>query len=115
MTKHEKSQHARIEAIQAEIATLGEMRPGTLSEQYNVCGKQGCRCKDKENPRKHGPYHQLSYAWNGRSTSEFVKIADLEEVRRQLADYRRFMALRDEWAGISIELAKRRREARRKA
>jgi len=28
----------RIEQIKAEIATLGALRPGTLTRQYNVCG-----------------------------------------------------------------------------
>ena len=109
MTKQEKMLMAKIDAAKAEIAMLGEIRPGGLSEQYNVCGKKGCRCKDTENPRRHGPYHQLSYAWNGRSTSEFVKSADLESVRAQLAGYKRFMELKDEWIGASIELSRLRR------
>jgi len=41
------------------------MRPGSLSKQYSVCGKAGCRCVDREKPRKHGPYYQLSYVHRG--------------------------------------------------
>jgi hypothetical protein len=115
MTQHEKSLQARIAAIKGEIAALGEMRPGALTEQYNVCGQENCRCKDKKNPQRHGPYHQLSYTRKGRSTSEFVKADDVAGVQSQLADYKRFMALKDEWVGISIALAKLRRAAKRKA
>jgi hypothetical protein len=114
VTKHEKSLLTRIDAIKREIAMLGEMRPGALTEQYNVCGQENCRCKDKTNPQRHGPYYQLSYTRKGRSTSEFVKADDVARVRSQLADYKRFMELKDEWAGISIELAKLRRAAKRK-
>ncbi|MFQ5655468.1 MAG: DUF6788 family protein, partial [Planctomycetota bacterium] len=34
-----------IEKTKAQIAKLGELRPGALSQQYNVCGTPGCRCK----------------------------------------------------------------------
>ncbi len=100
----------RIEQIKAEIGNLGEMRPGSLSEQYNVCGNPNCRCKDKKNPKKHGPYYQLSYTWKGKSTSEFVRREDVEVVREQLAGYRRFNELKDEWIECCIKLAKLRRK-----
>lgn len=54
---HTVLQH-RIAAIKAEIATLGPLRPGTLSRQYNVCGTAGCWCKDDPDQR-HGPYTRL--------------------------------------------------------
>ena len=47
------------------------MHPGSLREQYNVCGKAGCRCKDPKKPQKHGPYYQLSYTWRGKSSTPF--------------------------------------------
>ena len=81
----------RIEKIKTEIAQIGEMRPGSLSEQYNVCGNPTCRCKDRKNPQKHGPYHQLSYTWKRKSTSEFVRKEDVPVVKEQLANYRHFM------------------------
>ena len=51
----------KIESIKQKIIELEEMRPGSLSKQYNVCGTPNCKCKDKEKPQKHGPYYQLSY------------------------------------------------------
>jgi len=104
----------RIRKVKEEIATLGEIRPGSLSVQFNVCGTRNCKCKDKENPRKHGPYYQLSYTRNGRGTSEFVRAEDLETVRKQLEDYKRFSGLKDEWVTASLELSQLRR-ARKKS
>jgi len=47
----------RIDQIKTQLQRLGPMRPGSLSRQYNVCGKAGCRCKDPQNPQRHGPYY----------------------------------------------------------
>ena len=43
---------AKIDTLKQELTRLGDLRPGTLSEQYNVCGKAGCACK-ADPPRKH--------------------------------------------------------------
>ena len=62
----------RILEIKNEIMGLGEIRNGSVSEQYNVCGNPTCRCKDKDNPQKHGPDYQLSYRFNKKSTRQVV-------------------------------------------
>jgi hypothetical protein len=100
----------RIRKIQEQLAGLGPMRPGSLSTQYTVCGNPGCRCKDPDHPRKHGPYYHLKYLWRGRSTTEFVKPADVAEVEQQLATYKRFRALTNEWVEASTELARLRKK-----
>ena len=95
----------RIAQLKAEIAVLGALRPGTLSRQYNVCGTPGCRCKDDPDQR-HGPYHQLSYTWHGRSRSEFVREPELARVQEQLRNYARLRRLVDQWVDAAIELAR---------
>jgi hypothetical protein len=100
----------KIERIKKKIATLGEPRPGTLSRQFNVCGNPKCACKDKENPKRHGPYNQLSYTRGGKSRTEFVKKEDLAAVKKQLRDYAALMRLKDEWLDCSLELSKLRKE-----
>lgn len=101
----------RIERVKAQIAALGDLRPGTLSEQYNVCGVPGCRCK-AEPPQKHGPYNQLSYSRHGRSRSENVRTEDLRVVQAQLRTYQRLRQLVDEWIDAGIELDRLRRASR---
>jgi hypothetical protein len=96
----------RINRLKSHISALGPMRPGSLSRQYNVCGKPGCRCKDSRNPRRHGPYDQLNYVYGGKKTSEFVRPHNLKAVRRQLADYKRFRKLTDQWVGSALKLAR---------
>lgn len=89
------------------------MRPGSLSEQYNVCGNPTCRCKDRKNPKRHGPYYQLSYTHKGKSTTEFVKKENTPEMRQQLSNYRKFKKLTEEWVDLSVEIAKLRKKAER--
>ena len=80
------------------------MRPGSLSTQYNVCGKAGCTCKATP-PQRHGPYYQVSYTSKGKSGSKFVKKEDLPEVRRQLKNYERMKLLTQRWIDLSMELS----------
>lgn len=102
----------RIRWVKQELFDLGEMRPGALSKQYNVCGKPGCRCKDPRDPQKHGPYYQISYTHLGKSTSEFVKRALVAEARRHLANYAKFRRLTQEWVLLSLRIARARRKAK---
>ena len=95
----------RIEQIKTELAALGALRPGTLTQQYNVCGTPGCRCKE-DPAQRHGPYHQLSYTWQGRSRSEFVREQELTRVQEQLRNYTQLRALVNEWVDNAIELAR---------
>jgi hypothetical protein len=93
----------RVQEIKTELAALGPMHPGSVSEQYNICGTPGCRCKDPKNPRKHGPYYQLSYTWRGRSSTKFVRPDQLERMKGKVEIYKRFRALMNEWVDLEME------------
>jgi hypothetical protein len=103
---------ARIARIKTALTALGALRPGTLSAQYNVCGKPGCRCK-ADPPQKHGPYYQVSFTWQGKSHSEFVRREELATVRQQVGRYQRLRSLVDAWIAAALELSHlQRHEAR---
>jgi len=101
-----KHTEKRIEKIKVELQEIGEMRPGSLNQQYNACGKQNCRCKDANNPKKHGPYYQLSYVHQGKSTSQFIPKALVKQVEEQLANYKNFRVLMSEWVDLALKQAK---------
>lgn len=107
--KQQRSLQARIDQIKHELVALGELRPGHLSQQYNVCGTPGCRCKATP-PQKHGPYYQLSFTWQGESHTQFVRQQDLAMVQEQVGNYQRLRELVDTWIGLSMELARLRVE-----
>ena len=55
---------------------------------------------------KHGPYYQLSYVHQGKSTSQFIQKEWVGAVRLELANYKCFKALTTEWVEIALALAK---------
>ncbi len=81
----------RIEKIKAELAEMGEMRPGSLTRQY----------KDPES--QSGPYYQLSYTLDMKSRTEYIRRECVSDIRRQVRSYKRFKKLCGEWIALSIE------------
>ena len=104
----------RIHRIKAEISSIDEMTPGSISKQFNVCGNPKCKCKDPDNPKKHGPYFQLSYTRKSRSTTEYIKKEVLADVRKELNNYLTFKKLMEQWIDLSIETRKLRSQGYKK-
>ena len=81
----------RISVIKAAIQKIGPMRPGSLTRQYR-------------NPKERtGSFWQLSYTRNMQSRSEYVRKEMVKELRKEIAAYKRFKTLMDEWVDLSIE------------
>jgi hypothetical protein len=97
-----------VEHIYKKIKEIGPVLPGNLETFYNVCGKAGCRCKDKQNPQKHGPYHRLSYSIAGRNSSMFVKKDDVESVKDMVGNYRKLRELSLQLALANLDSVKQR-------
>ena len=93
----------RIARIKAELAAIDDMRPGSLTRQY----------KDPEN--QSGPYYQLSYTRQMKSRTDYIARNCVREVRRQIANYKRFKALTDEWIALSIEQSRLKMKLARRA
>ena len=92
--KRIKQIERRIERIKKELAGVGPMRPGSLTRQY-------------KNPKEQkGPYWQVSYTRNMRSKSDYVRADCVTDVRRQIAAYKRFKKLTEEWVDLGIEASK---------
>lgn len=97
----------RISVIKNKISELGELRTGSLSQQWNVCGTPNCQCKDSKKPKKHGPYYPLSYMRYKKSHTEFIS-------KEHIVNYKTFMKLKDEWIDLSIEISKLKKEMNKK-
>ena len=92
-----------IEAVRQRLLALGAMHPGSLSRQYQVCGRSGCRCLDPERPRRHGPYHKLAYVHRGKPVCRFVRADCVAVLKQRLAAYKTFRSLMDRWIELSIQ------------
>ena len=95
---------AQIERIKQQLAGLAELRPGTLTRQYTVCGSPGCRCKATP-PQKHGPYYHLSFTRHGKGGTRLVKKEDIALVRTAVANYARLRRLVDRWIDLGTALS----------
>lgn len=93
----------KIKTVKKEIDALGPMLPGSITKQWNVCGTKGCKCKDPDNPVKHGPYYQLSYTAAGKSSTIFIKKEELSEVKRRIRNYKKFKELTKEFILANID------------
>ena len=93
----------RLQRIKRGLAALGDLRPGHLSQQYNVCGNPSCRCK-ADPPQRHGPYYQLGWTRKGKSTTRFIRAPDVAAVKAQLRNHERLLRLVDRWIAVSVEI-----------
>ena len=92
----------RIDRIKAQLTAIDDLRPGSLTRQYKDPGSQS------------GPYYQLSYTRDMKSRTEYIARDSVREVRRQIANYRRFKALSTEWVNLSIEHSRLKMKLQRK-
>ena len=52
-----------------KIASLGDLRPGSLTTTQGKCGKADCCCKQPDHPG-HGPHWRITYKVEGKTKSE---------------------------------------------
>ena len=84
------SARAEIEGMMKTLIGLEGLLPGHLHATYNVCGKKSCRCKDPENPQKHGPYNKISYQHKGKGTTLFVSNQYVDQAAHLRKNYDKF-------------------------
>ena len=96
----------KIKSLLQEIISLEGILPGSVSKVYNVCGKKDCRCKDKKNPQKHGPYNLLSYTIAKKSSTKFIKDEDLNAVLEMQRNFRRLREIVQELGLAYMEFVK---------
>jgi len=96
-----------VREVKQALDALGPVLPGSISKQWNVCGKPGCRCKDPDRPQRHGPYYQLSFTVAGRSSTLFLKPEELAVARQCIRRYRRFRELNAQLVRAYVAQARR--------
>ena len=97
---------SEIARVRKRLLALGPMHPGSVSRQYQVCGRPGCRCMDPKTPRRHGPYRKLAYVYRGKPVCRFVRADCAREIEARVAAYKVFKKLVDRWVELSIESGK---------
>lgn len=96
----------RCERAMQVLFNLGPMLPGSISEQYAVCGKPGCRCSAAQGGERHGPYHKLSFSLGGRQATLGVRGNSVDATLAMTENYKAARKALNELALASVELYK---------
>ena len=91
---------ARREAIRRELASIGDLRPGSLFERYRKCGKPTCHCVREGDPG-HGPSWVLTSRVGGRALTRAIPPEAVARTRAQVEECRRLRALTAELVEVS--------------
>lgn len=83
-----------IRDIKRQLVSIGEMRPGSLTRQYQSP-------KDKKRP-----FYQISYTHDMHSRTDYVRKEFVDDLKQQIKNYRRFKKLIKRWVDISIQHSK---------
>ena len=113
-----KGLEARRDSIMRQLASLGDLRPGSLFERYRKCGKPTCHCAREGDPG-HGPNWVLTSRVNGQALTRAIPSEAVAETRTQIEECKRLRALTAELVEVGERLCHARlsagREAGRKA
>ena len=83
-----------------QLAGLGDFRPGSVNATYRRCGKPNCACAREGHPG-HGPRYLWTRSAGGRTRSRQLRSAELGKVRREVANYREFLAVSEQIVEVS--------------
>lgn len=92
--KNEEKLENKLKSIKNAIVAIGDVRPGHLSIQKRDSGK---------NKRE---YVQLSYTFQKRSRTDYIQPEDIERIKTEIANYKKFKELCEEFVAVSIEISK---------
>ncbi len=87
--------------LHADLAGVGDFRPGSLTAAMRRCGKANCACADPAHPG-HGPQHLLTRKVAGKTVTVHVRPGpDLAKASVEVANYHRFRQLVGELVDVN--------------
>ena len=90
--------------IKAELANVGDMRPGSLIPRFRKCGKPTCHCA-KEGSPGHGPNWALTWKVDGKTVARIIPEGPaVEQTKEQILEFRRFQELSRELIEVNEKL-----------
>jgi len=81
--------------LYVRLAETGDFRPGSVNETWRRCGKPNCACAQPDHPG-HGPRYLWTRSAGGKTRSRQLAAAELDKVRREIANYRQFVAVTEQ-------------------
>lgn len=90
----------RRDQIRGQIASVGDLRPGSLVGRYRKCGKPNCHCAT-ETSGGHGPSWSLTRQVGGKTVTRIIPPSAVPQTREQIAEYQRLRKLTGELIEVS--------------
>ncbi len=91
---------AQRNAILEQMRSIRSMRRGTINEQYFKA-----RLKGRKGIVRHGPYYVLSKREGNKTVSKRLRsVAELEQARKDVAEYKRFLGLCQQFERLTARL-----------
>ena len=96
----------RRATVQMQIAQLGDMRSGSITETVGRCGNPNCHCH-RARESGHGPYYRLTRKVNGKTVTEtFSSPAGLAKAQREVAECQRFRELGEQLLDVNEQICR---------
>ncbi len=87
--------------LYAQLASIGDFRRGSVTENYRRCGKSNCICAQPDHPG-HGPRFLWTRSVAGGKTKGRQLVGpDVAKVRKELATYQEFLAVSEQIVEVS--------------
>jgi len=90
---------SRRNAILEEMRSIRSMRRGTINEQYFKT-----RLKGRKGMVRQGPYYVLSKREGEKTVSRRLRVVELEQAQKDVAEYKRFLGLCQEFERLTARL-----------
>lgn len=101
MDKRIEEYESERQQLREKVATVGDMRRGSVVETFRRCGKKTCACAAEGHPG-HGPYYLWTMKLAGKTKAlHLPKGPLLEKVEREVENYGQFRALCDRLIEVS--------------
>jgi hypothetical protein len=94
----------RQRELQAQLAEIDFVLPGTINIAMNRCGKPSCACH-ADPPRLHGPYITWTRKVKGKTVTRRLTPEQLERYRPWFENNRRLRQLIGELETLSLHAA----------
>jgi len=104
MPAHKHPPELQLAELQAQLAQIGPVLPGTINIAMNRCGKPNCACH-KDPPRLHGPYITWTRKISGKTITRRLTAEQLERYQPWFENNRRLRQLITELEALSLHTA----------
>jgi hypothetical protein len=104
---------AERDTVRQEMAQIGDMRKGSITETFRACGKNNCACSQADHPG-HGPYYAFTTKVAGKTKTIQLRAGSrLTKFQREVEAYRQFKTLSKQLLELNEAICDKRPEEER--